>query len=922
VTISSTAGGTGTVTSVGSGTGLTGGPITTTGTLSIANTGVSASTYGDSTHVPQIAVNAQGQITSASSTAISFPTAPVTSVSGSGSGISVSPTTGSVVVSNTGVTSIIAGSNITISPSGGTGAVTINSTAGGTGTVTSVSTGTGLSGGPITTSGTISLASAYAGNGIGTVNGIAKGNGSGTITAATAGTDYVIPSGSITGTSGNVTGTVAIGNGGTGANTASGARTNLGLGTVATQTAPSGTSSQLLSNNGTGGFNNVTVGSGLTYSGGTLSSSAGGGTVTSVGTSGSVNGITLTGGPITTSGTITLGGTLGSIANSQLSNSSITVTAGTGLSGGGSVSLGGSTTLTNAGVTSLTAGTGISLSGSTGGVTITNTVSALPSGATQGQVLLEGASSAGWYNTSINVTAYSSLSAAQTAAGTNGTLYFPRAYTIPSSVSTITQNVIVEGLLTLSAACLFSGTIKAPIMQIFSGGTVTIGQATPEIYPEWFGTPKNGTSDDSAGITAALNAVTLTTVGAVSTFANQFVVLTGNYTLNSTITITGGRMFKVIGGAQFTAGTATNGIVYSGNGSNVQGDIPAMNGFSGTALYLAGTNVMNFRMFGCYNCGVGLKLGAVSNRDSLDNKVHIMFLENTTIGVYIYTDNSTEPSPPYPIVAMQGNEIYCNFYTLDSQPSSTAYAAYWANADLTNCNGNTLEFRAIEFNGKSNVNGFYNASTTSGTSGVGQFVEGWNIKCDDWFGGINSSNASSAMFAYGYFQSCTMQFSMQGSLNSLPWSVFQIKGDGNRVVFTNGGGNYNINSGGQPVSRFTCPTSPNSRSSFNTGGTSFPPFNNRLTCQYNLASGSSIAPGDTLTLYAYSPITDGYTQASGVIGASNNFSAVSFTQFGLILESAVDNNTVNANEIILTFRNVSTNTLSSGNFNFILTVGL
>jgi hypothetical protein len=878
---------------------------------------------------------------------------------------------------SSGVNQIIAGSNITISPTSGTGNVTISATAGGTGTVTSVGTGTGLTGGPITTSGTISLASAYAGNGIGTVNGIAKGNGSGTITAATAGTDYVIPSGSITGTasnitatsnstlttlsalslpgsqvsgnisgnaanitatsnstlttlsalslpgsqvsgnisgnSANVTGTVAIGNGGTGATTASAARTNLGLGSVATQTAPSGTSSQLLANNGTGGFNNVTVGTGLSYSGGTLSTSAGGGTVTQVNTSGSVNGITLTGGPITTTGTVTLGGTLGSIANSQLSNSSVTVTAGTGLSGGGTVSLGGSTTLTNAGVTSLTAGTGISLSGSTGGVTITNTVSGLPSGATQGQVLLEGASSAGWYNTSINVTAYSSLSAAQTAAGTNGTLYFPRAYTIPSSVSTITQNVIVEGLLTLSAACLFSGTIKAPLMQIFSGGTVTIGQATPEIYPEWFGA--HGSVDDATAISNALSAVTLTSTTS-ATFANQFVVLTGNYTINSTITITGGRMFKVNGGAQFSAGSATNGIVYSGNGSNVQGDIPAMVGFSGTALYLAGTNVMNLKMFGCYNCGIGLKMAAVSGRDSLDNKVHIMFLENTTTGVYFTGDGSTDGGGG--TVAMQGNEIYVNFYTLDSQPSSTAYAAYWDNVNLTTLNGNTLEFRAIEFNGKTNVNGFYNASTNSG----GTYVEGWNIKCDDWFGGINSSNSSSAKFLYGYFQACTFQFSMQGSLNTLPWSVFQLKGDTNRVIFTNGGGNYNINTGGQPVSRFTCPTSPNSRSSFNTGGTSFPPFNNRLTCQYDISTGGSIAPGGALTLYAYSPVTDGYTQPSGVIAASNNFSAVSFTQFGLILESAIDNNTVNANEIILNFRNVSSNTLSSGVFNFILTVGL
>jgi len=64
---------------------------------------------------------------------------------------------------------------------------------------------------------------------------------------------------------------------------------------------------------------------------------------------------------------------LSSVPNSALTNSSVTVTAGTGLSGGGLVSLGGSITLTNAGVTSLASSTGISVSSSTGGVTITNT---------------------------------------------------------------------------------------------------------------------------------------------------------------------------------------------------------------------------------------------------------------------------------------------------------------------------------------------------------------------------------------------------------------------------------------------------------------------------------------------------------------------------------------------------------------------
>ncbi len=58
------------VTSISTGTGLTGGPITSTGTISIANTGVSANTYGSQNQVPVFAVNAQGQITSVTNTSI------------------------------------------------------------------------------------------------------------------------------------------------------------------------------------------------------------------------------------------------------------------------------------------------------------------------------------------------------------------------------------------------------------------------------------------------------------------------------------------------------------------------------------------------------------------------------------------------------------------------------------------------------------------------------------------------------------------------------------------------------------------------------------------------------------------------------------------------------------------------------------
>lgn len=87
------------------------------------------------------------------------------------------------------------------------------------------------------------------------------------------------------------------------------------------------------------------------------------GTVTSVGGTGMVNGITLTG-TVTSTGDLTLGGTLGSIANSQLSNSAITIN-------GSAVSLGGSITVTATASNALTIGTGLSGTSYNGSAAVT-----------------------------------------------------------------------------------------------------------------------------------------------------------------------------------------------------------------------------------------------------------------------------------------------------------------------------------------------------------------------------------------------------------------------------------------------------------------------------------------------------------------------------------------------------------------------
>jgi hypothetical protein len=98
------AGGSGTVTNIATGTGLTGGPITASGTISIANTGASAGSYGSSSVVPSITVNAQGQITSVANTTINA----VTLTTGT---ISTTPSNGTDIVNKDYVDSVAQGLN-------------------------------------------------------------------------------------------------------------------------------------------------------------------------------------------------------------------------------------------------------------------------------------------------------------------------------------------------------------------------------------------------------------------------------------------------------------------------------------------------------------------------------------------------------------------------------------------------------------------------------------------------------------------------------------------------------------------------------------------------------------------------------------------------------------------------------------------
>ena len=831
VTISVT-GGTGTVTSVASGTGLTGGPITTSGTLSIATTGVAAASYGTASSVPTIAVNSQGQITSASNTAIAISGSAVSgNISGNAANV-----TGTVAITN-----------------GGTGATTAAAARSnlGAGTVTSVSSGTGLSGGPITGSGTLSIANTG-------------------VTAATYGDATHVPQIAIN-SQGQITSasSVAITSGGTGTVTSvsSGNLSPIFTSSVATSTTTPAISYSLT---------NATA---YTLLGNNTGSSA----------SPAYNSLS--------SYIDNIGSAQGDILYRGATNWSV--------------------------LTPGTSGQVLKTNGASANPSWT-TVSTLPSGS-QGQALLYGTSGAAFLGGIINSNTYSDIPSAATAAQTAGaTLYVaPGSYTISSSV-TFTCPIIIDGTITINSGVTLTlnGTVTAPLRQIFTvNGTLQIGNKTPYIYPEWFGATKNGSADDQPALNAALNAVTL---ASGSSSPIQFVVLSGTYYLNSSLTVSNSQMFKVVAGASFYPYGSYTGdcLIYQYNTNNTVTEIPTIQGFTtGAGLKILGCRVMKATGFMIKNCQYGVYLKASNGHELLDNYVNIHFIPDCQYGFY-FTDDGTAAT-------IQGNELYCNFYTNDNTSTNpwviggyadSIAACYWDNKNVYNWNGNSVQIKAIDINGATNSYGFYNASSFA-TYGGNSFLNGWQLGCPLWFGGINSHNLNSAYYMVGGFLDSEFRYAIQTPSSNAPYNLINIQGSSNRFIFARGGGNWNINTtNGLPQTYYQAQNTANSRSSFaTTSVNNCAPYSNRIYCTYTISS--TIAPNAELTLYIYTPITDAYIQSS-IFAASNNFTVQPLANYGLIPETVYDNSSTNANEVVVKFRNVSGANISSGTFNFLVTVGL
>ena len=117
------------ITSITAGTGLSGGTITTTGTIAIANTGVSAQSYGSASVVPVITVNAQGQLTAATTANISITPSQVSGLGtmATQNANSVAITGGSIDQTTVGATTPSSGKFTTLTATGNSNFATITS---------------------------------------------------------------------------------------------------------------------------------------------------------------------------------------------------------------------------------------------------------------------------------------------------------------------------------------------------------------------------------------------------------------------------------------------------------------------------------------------------------------------------------------------------------------------------------------------------------------------------------------------------------------------------------------------------------------------------------------------------------------------------------------------------------------------------
>ncbi|HEV8360892.1 MAG TPA: tail fiber domain-containing protein [Candidatus Thermoplasmatota archaeon] len=332
-----------------------------------------------------------------------------------------------------------------------------------------------------------------------------------------------------------------------------------------------------------------------------------GGTVTSITT-----GAGLSGGPITGTGTIGIAN--GGVVNSMLQNNSLTFTAGSGLSGGGSAALGGNTSL------------GIATGGVTSGMILDGTIGTgdLANGAVTGSAILNGTIAAGDLAPGAVTSAGildATITASDIAAGAvvSASILDGTITTSDLATGAVTSAAILDG--TITASDIANGTITSAKTDANTVQTRVIGNCT--------GTQFIQAINQDGTVTCLADANSGGTVTSITTGAG----LTGGpITANGTISIANGGVVNSM--LQNSSLTFNAGSGLSGGGSAALGGSTSLGIATGgviSAMILDGTIGANDIAAGAVTSSAILN-GTIAANDLANGAVTNAAILDGTIG--------------------------------------------------------------------------------------------------------------------------------------------------------------------------------------------------------------------------------------------------------------------------------------------------
>lgn len=399
-----------------------------------------------------------------------------------------------------------------------------------------------------------------------------------------------------------------------------------------------------------------------------------------------------------------------------------------------------------------------------------------------------------------------------------------------------------------------------------SGPPPPVGGIRGYIYPEDYGAVGNGVANDYV---AMANAVASVPFG-------WALFLSGQYAIGSRLTIPPN--VDVVS-ASSKAGIQPYGA--NANGVLLQGDQRVNFGFvsffTGTAVELAGPaiDLYIYKQEGAFG---GPSIGVRFSAGAIDCDVKTILVGHWDRAVSFGGGG-------------QGNRYYnmfatgCNYgFEFDGS----------ANGDSNECRFNSFDGTGSAIAGAV----FWNSNSTGG----GMFCGNWILTVEDWCGW----DIAGWKFAKGVFGVCEFNHSNLGPNGPFDWGFYNI-------TQPNGGNTYRsryqIASVSNPAGQYQL--APNNRASFWPYASPFNPnYGNTTYCQGSIPS---VAPGGSITIYVYSPLTDGST--------TSNIRAMAARDCGMVCTYAADNSLVNANEVKLVWRNVS-NVAFSGAFEFTFVIGI